>query len=54
MSGKKRVRRDLVFDLEMEHDNRVPAETDDLAKTLDYEALSRIIFWHFVPSVSLN
>jgi 7,8-dihydroneopterin aldolase/epimerase/oxygenase len=40
---EKKIQQDLVFDLEMEHDNRVPAETDDLAKTLDYEAISNYV-----------
>ncbi|MCB5161032.1 dihydroneopterin aldolase [Marinomonas algarum] len=40
---EKVIRQDLVFDLQMEHDNRVPAATDDLAKTLDYEAISNYI-----------
>jgi dihydroneopterin aldolase len=40
---EKKIQQDLLFDLEMEHDNRVPAETDDLAKTLDYEAISNFI-----------
>ena len=40
---EKKIQQDLVFDLEMEHDNRVPVETDDLAKTLDYEAISNYI-----------
>ena len=40
---EKQIQQDLVFDLEMEHDNRVPAATDDLSKTLDYEAISNFI-----------
>lgn len=40
---EKKILQDLVFDLEMEHDNRVPAATDDLSKTLDYEAISNHI-----------
>lgn len=40
---EKQIQQDLVFDLEMEHDNRVPAASDDLAKTLDYEAISNFI-----------
>jgi dihydroneopterin aldolase len=40
---EKQIQQDLVFDLEMEHDNRVPAATDDLSKTLDYEAISNYI-----------
>ncbi|MGO3345713.1 MAG: dihydroneopterin aldolase [Marinomonas sp.] len=40
---EKKIKQDLVFDLEMEHDNREPAKNDDLAKTLDYEAISNFI-----------
>ena len=40
---EKQILQKLVFDLEMEHDNRVPAATDDLSKTLDYEAISNFI-----------
>lgn len=40
---EKKIQQDLLFDLEMEHDNRVPAESDDLSKTLDYEAISNFI-----------
>ncbi|TPE54960.1 dihydroneopterin aldolase [Maribrevibacterium harenarium] len=40
---EKVILQQLVFDLEMEHDNRVPAATDDLSKTLDYEAISNFI-----------
>lgn len=37
---EKRIKQTLLFDLEMEHDNRIPAQLDDLTKTLDYEAIS--------------
>lgn len=40
---EKQIKQELVFDLEMEHDNRLPAATDDLSKTLDYEAISNFI-----------
>lgn len=40
---EKEIQQELLFDLEMEHDNRVPATTDDLSKTLDYEAISNFI-----------
>lgn len=40
---EKTIQQDLVFDLEMEHDNRIPAATDDLSKTLDYESISNFI-----------
>ncbi|TDO98188.1 dihydroneopterin aldolase [Marinomonas balearica] len=40
---EKKILQNLVFDLEMEHDNRPAAETDDLSKTLDYEAISNFI-----------
>ena len=40
---EKKIKQTLVFDLEMAHDNRLPAATDDLSKTLDYEAISNYI-----------
>lgn len=40
---EKKIKQQLVFDLVMNHDNRVPAATDDLSKTLDYEAISNYI-----------
>jgi len=40
---EKKIQQDLLFDLEMEHDNRVPAASDELSKTLDYEAISNYI-----------
>ncbi len=40
---EKKIKQVLVFDLAMEHDNQLPAATDDLSKTLDYEAISNYI-----------
>ncbi|ADZ90288.1 dihydroneopterin aldolase [Marinomonas mediterranea] len=40
---EKEILQNLVFDLEMAHDNRPAAATDDLSKTLDYEAISNFI-----------
>ena len=40
---EKKIKQQLVFDLVMSHDNRLPAMTDDLSKTLDYEAISNFI-----------
>jgi len=40
---EKKIKQELIFDLVMSHDNRVPAATDDLSKTLDYEAISNYI-----------
>lgn len=40
---EKKIKQTLVFDLVMSHDNRLPAATDDLSKTLDYEAISNYI-----------
>lgn len=40
---EKKIKQQLVFDLVMSHDNRLPAATDDLSKTLDYEAISNFI-----------
>lgn len=40
---EKKIKQPLVFDLVMDHDNRLSAATDDLSKTLDYEAISNFI-----------
>ena len=40
---EKKIKQTLVFDLVMEHDNTLSAATDDLTKTLDYEAISNFI-----------
>lgn len=37
------IRQKLVFDLDMAADNRVPAASDDVADTLDYDRISRRI-----------
>ena len=37
---ERRIRQDLVFDLEMGFDNRRPAATDDIEHTLNYKAVS--------------
>lgn len=37
---ERRVRQTLVFDIEMEFDNRVPAATDAIDDTLNYKAVS--------------
>lgn len=38
---ERRIRQPLVFDLELEFDNRVPAATDAIADTVDYKAISK-------------
>jgi len=38
---ERRIRQDLVFDLEMGFDNRRPAASDDIAHTLNYKAVSK-------------
>jgi dihydroneopterin aldolase len=38
---ERNVRQPLVFDIEMEFDNRVPAASDDIVDTLDYKAVSK-------------
>lgn len=40
---ERRVRQPLVFDLEMDFDNRVPAASDAIGDTLNYKAVSRRI-----------
>lgn len=40
---EKKIKQKLVFDLQMEHDNRLSAKNDDLSKTLDYEAIANFI-----------
>ncbi len=38
---EKRIRQPLWFDIEMSFDNRIPADSDDIADTLDYKAVSK-------------
>ena len=38
---ERRIRQTLVFDIEMAFDNRVPAATDDIARTLNYKDVSK-------------
>ena len=38
---ERRIRQPLLFDIEMQFDNRVPAASDDIADTLDYKAVSK-------------
>jgi dihydroneopterin aldolase len=38
---ERRIRQPLVFDIEMAFDNRVPAATDDIARTLNYKDVSK-------------
>lgn len=38
---ERRIRQPLLFDIEMEFDNRVPATSDDIADTLNYKAVSK-------------
>ncbi|WP_240097310.1 dihydroneopterin aldolase [Thermomonas flagellata] len=38
---ERRIRQPLVFDLELEFDNRVPAASDAIADTVDYKAISK-------------
>lgn len=38
---ERRIRQALRFDLELGFDNRKPAASDDVADTLDYDAISR-------------
>lgn len=38
---ERRIRQPLVFDLELEFDNRIPADSDDIADTLNYKAISK-------------
>ena len=38
---ERRIRQALVFDIEMAFDNRVPAATDDISKTLNYKDVSK-------------
>lgn len=38
---ERRIRQDLRLDLELAFDNRKPAASDDVADTLDYDAISR-------------
>ena len=38
---ERKIRQPLLFDIEMEFDNRVPAASDDIADTLNYKAVSK-------------
>jgi dihydroneopterin aldolase len=38
---ERKIRQPLLFDLEMEFDNRVPAASDAIVDTLDYKAVSK-------------
>src|SRR3546814_15809471 len=38
---ERRIRQPLLFDIEMQFDNRVPAASDDIAATLNYKAVSK-------------
>jgi dihydroneopterin aldolase len=38
---ERRIRQPLLFDIEMDFDNRIPAATDAIADTLDYKAVSK-------------
>jgi FolB domain-containing protein len=40
---ERRIRQTLRLDMELGFDNRVPAASDDVADTLDYDAISRRI-----------
>ena len=38
---ERTIRQPVVFDIEMDFDNRVPAASDAIADTLDYKAVSK-------------
>ncbi len=38
---ERRIRQTLVFDIEMDFNNRVPAASDDIALTLNYKDVSK-------------
>ncbi len=40
---EREIRQRLLFDLEMSNDNRVPAASDNVEDTLDYDRISRRI-----------
>ncbi|MDX2318983.1 MAG: dihydroneopterin aldolase [Moritella sp.] len=40
---EKEIIQRLVFDLQMAHDNRPSALTDDITKALDYSAVSKVV-----------
>jgi len=50
---ERKIRQPLVFDLEMEFDNRVPAASDDIMDTLDYKAVSKRLI-AFVSAASFG
>jgi dihydroneopterin aldolase len=38
---ERKIKQPVVFDIEMDFDNRKPAASDDIADTLDYKAISK-------------
>lgn len=38
---EKQIRQTVAFDIEMAHDNRIPAASDRIEDTLDYKAVSK-------------
>ncbi|HMB57587.1 MAG TPA: dihydroneopterin aldolase [Arenimonas sp.] len=38
---ERKIKQPIVFDIEMDSDNRKPAASDDIADTLDYKAISK-------------
>ena len=38
---ERKIRQPVVFDIEMDFDNRIPAASDAIADTLDYKAVSK-------------
>jgi dihydroneopterin aldolase len=38
---ERTIRQPVVFDIEMDFDNRIPAASDAIADTLDYKAVSK-------------
>ncbi len=40
---EKKIKQTLLFDIEMQHDNRKPAQSDNIKDALDYEQTSNLI-----------
>src|SRR5690606_20591099 len=47
---ERRIRQPLLFDIEMDFDNRVPAASDDIADTLDYKAVGKRVIGYVSQS----
>jgi len=50
---EKAIKQKLVLDIEMAHDNKKPAHTDNIADALDYEAVSHTLI-HYLETTPIE